>query len=63
MKSKNELQPIIDVIAAADSPVGMDAVYVHALILDKLRSLCERLELVEERLEALGSGGRSPTAE
>ncbi|MBT3605456.1 MAG: hypothetical protein HN521_20515 [Candidatus Latescibacteria bacterium] len=46
MKPKSELQDVIDQIASADSPVGMDAVYVHALILDKL-------EKMEKRLEAL----------
>ena len=48
MKPKDELQAIIDQIASADSPVGMDAVYVHALILDQLKSLDERLERLEE---------------
>ncbi|MEX0820305.1 MAG: hypothetical protein WD070_11965 [Pirellulaceae bacterium] len=47
MKSKSELQPIIDQIASADSPVGMDAVYVHALILDKLDQLEVRLNALE----------------
>jgi len=47
MKPKEELQEIIDKIASADSPVGMDAVYVHALILDKLTSLEERLAKLE----------------
>ena len=47
MKTKDELQPIIDQIASADSPVGMDAVYVHALILDKLFELERRLEVLE----------------
>ena len=47
MKPKAELQDIIDVIASADSPVGMDAVYVHALILDKLTSLEERIAKIE----------------
>ncbi len=37
MKSKAELQPLIDKIACKDSPVGMDAVYVHALILDAVK--------------------------
>lgn len=50
MKPKAELQSIIDQIAAVDSPVGMDAVYVHALILDQLREINERLA----RLEAAG---------
>jgi hypothetical protein len=39
MKAKEELQPIIDKISSDKSPVGMDAVYVHALILDKLEQI------------------------
>ena len=53
MKSKDELQSIIDVIASADSPVGMDAVYVHALILDHLTTLQGRLDRLEEKVEQL----------
>ena len=53
MKPKAELQSIIEQIATADSPVGMDAVYVHALILDKLENLSERLELLENHLGKL----------
>ena len=48
MKPKAELQAIIDQIASPDSPVGMDAVYVHALILDRLENLNERLERLEK---------------
>lgn len=51
MKSKSELQPIIDQIASADSPVGMDAVYVHALILEKLSQIENRLEKLETELQ------------
>ena len=51
MKAKDELQPIIDQIAKADSPVGMDAVYVHALILDQLKLIGERLDRLEESIE------------
>ena len=47
MKPKNELQPIIDKIACADSPVGMDVVYIHALILDKLEQIEARLAALE----------------
>jgi hypothetical protein len=54
MKPKSELQPIIDEIASADSPVGMDAVYVHALILDKL-------ERIEARLTALEANAQVQT--
>lgn len=48
MKNKEELQPIIDRIASAQSPVGMDAVYVHALILDKLAEIEKRLDALEK---------------
>ena len=52
MKQKSELQPIIDVIHCAESPVGMDAVYVHALILDTLARIETRLAKIESQLEA-----------
>jgi hypothetical protein len=50
MKAKEELQPIIDRIASDKSPVGMDAVYVHALILDNLEQVEKRLADLEQRL-------------
>ncbi len=53
MKPKEELQSIIDQIASPDSPVGLDAVYVHALILDQLQSINERLEDLERADESL----------
>jgi hypothetical protein len=56
MKAKNELQSLIDQISSKDSPVGMDAVYVHALILDKLTA-------IERRLEALEAGKTTPKEE
>ena len=52
MKEKSELQPIIDAIHCDKSPVGMDAVYVHALILDTLARMEARLIKIEEQLEA-----------
>ena len=42
MKAKDELQGIIEQISCDESPVGMDAVYVHALILDRLATLENR---------------------
>ena len=51
MKPKSELKDVIDQIASADSPVGMDAVYVHALILDKLEKLEQRLTVLEEAVK------------
>ena len=51
MKTKDELLDLIAKIAAKDSPVGMDAVYVHALILDKLQQIEARLEALEARAD------------
>ncbi len=51
MKAKTELQPIIDKIASDKSPVGMDAVYVHALILEKLQAIEDRMTAIEKRLD------------
>ena len=50
MKTKSEVQPLIEKIADPKSPVGMDAVYVHALILDKLLPIESRLEALEAQL-------------
>ena len=61
MKKKSELQPIIDAIHCAESPVGMDAVYVHALILDTLTRLETRLSVIESRLAELGSDASDGT--
>ena len=47
MKTREELAAIIEQIRSEDSPVGMDAVYVHALILDKLATIEERLTALE----------------
>jgi hypothetical protein len=51
MKAKEELQEIIQEIASDASPVGMDAVYVHALILDKLTNIERRLTVLERKVE------------
>ena len=64
MKSKAELQSIIDQIASDESPVGMDAVYVHALILEKLSEIegrLARLEGVAEELPRELGGELSPS--
>ena len=50
MKAKEDLQDIIEQIRSAESPVGMDAVYVHALIREQLASLDRRLQESELRL-------------
>ena len=52
MKTKDELQDLIVQISCDESPVGMDAVYVHALILDRLTTLENRLKEIETVLAA-----------
>ena len=49
MKTREELEELTALIASDASPVGMDAVYVHALILDKLTEIEARLQRLEER--------------
>ena len=58
MKNKEQLDQIIRRIASADSPVGMDAVYVHALIIDKLTEIEQRLDALEQ--EAAQRRARPP---
>jgi len=59
MKTKEELKEIIDEIASDASPVGMDAVYVHAVILDKLQQIEQRLSRLEDASGA-GASGKEP---
>ena len=51
MRPKEELEEIIEQIASIESPVGMDAVYVHALIIDKLQAIENRLTRLETKLQ------------
>ena len=53
MKQKVELESIISEIASDTSPVGMDAVYVHALILDKLTQIETRLAQLESEVKVV----------
>lgn len=47
MKTREELAGLIEKIAKPDSPVGFDALYVHAIILDKLSEIERRLDRLE----------------
>lgn len=49
MKSEKELKSIIEKIKSENSPVGMNAVYVHALIIDKLIEIEGRLAEIESK--------------
>ena len=48
MKNEEELKSIIEKIASDKSPVGMNAVYVHAVIIDKLTQIEDRLSQLEK---------------
>lgn len=50
-KSLEELQDIIDRIGSEKSPVGIDAKITHAIIIDYLRQISDRVEAIERRLD------------
>jgi hypothetical protein len=50
LKSKAEFAPIIERIGSKDSPVGIDAQFTHAIIIDYLQQITRRLEAIEAKL-------------
>jgi hypothetical protein len=48
--SKADYDKLIEQISLPDSPVGIDAQYTHAIIIEYLRRISERLERIETRL-------------
>ena len=51
-KPKGDFSHIIDRISIADSPVGIDAQYTHAIIITYLQQISERLEAIEGQIKA-----------
>jgi hypothetical protein len=49
---KADFGHIIDRISIADSPVGIDAQYTHAIIITYLQQICARLEVIEAQIQA-----------
>ena len=47
-KKKEEYKDIIEKISLQNSPVGIDAQYTHAIIIDFLRQISDRLEKIEK---------------
>ena len=47
-----EYEAILNEIAKADSPVGIDAQKTHIIILQKLIAIEQRLDKIEAKLEA-----------
>jgi hypothetical protein len=50
---KADFSHIIDRISIADSPVGIDAQYTHAIIITYLQQISERLEAIESQIRAV----------
>jgi hypothetical protein len=49
---KSEYADIVNRISVADSPVGIDAQYTHAIIITYLQQIAERLDRIEASLQA-----------
>ncbi len=50
-KPRESFDALIAKLGAPNSPVGIDAQYTHAVIIDFLRQIAERLDHIEQRLE------------
>ena len=50
-KPRESFESLIAQLSAPDSPVGIDAKYTHAVIIDFLRQIAGRLEDIERRLD------------
>jgi hypothetical protein len=50
-KPKDSFNELIEQLSSPDSPVGIDAKYTHAVIIDYLRQIAARVESIEQRLE------------
>ncbi len=56
LKSKEDVREIIQQISSDSNPVGMDAVYVHAVILDKLAQIEHRLDQLQAEMKRRSPG-------
>lgn len=49
LRSKSDYKEILSHISKPDSPVGIDAVLTHAIIIGYLQEIIQRLEKLEEK--------------
>lgn len=49
-KTRDDYQELIEQLSVPDSPVGIDAKYTHAIIIDYLRQISDRLDRLEAKL-------------
>jgi hypothetical protein len=59
-KPKAEFRDVMDQISLSDSPVGIDAKYTHAIIIDFLRQISARLDAIEAQLKSSMSSAEGP---
>lgn len=50
-KPKQEFNELIAQLSSPESPVGIDAKYTHAVIIDYLQQISKRLETIEKQLQ------------
>lgn len=56
-KAKGEYDEIISRISFSDSPVGIDAQYTHAIIIEYLRQIVSRLDKLEAVIQKIQQRG------
>ena len=49
-KPRDSFDTLIAQLSSPDSPVGIDAKYTHAVIIDFLKQIAARLDDIEQRL-------------
>ncbi|MCR4337893.1 MAG: hypothetical protein NUV91_08840 [Candidatus Omnitrophica bacterium] len=50
-KTKESYEDVIKKIRLPDSPVGIDAQYTHAIVIEFLKQISQRLERLEKLIE------------
>ena len=50
-KTREDYRELIEQLSSPDSPVGIDAKYTHAIIIEYLRQIDERLRRLEKKLQ------------
>lgn len=50
-KKKEEYRDVIEKISLKDSPVGIDAQYTHAIVIEYLQHITRRLDELEKKLK------------
>ena len=50
-KPKSDFEDLVAQISHPDSPVGIDAKYTHALIINYLQEILGRIEKIEKQLD------------